>query len=401
MKPARWLALSIGVNGLLLAVLLNRAFQHPPRAAFISEITNRTIRVVPQPNSVESRPTNSIEIIEPFHWSQLESEDYRVYAANLRALGCPEATVRDIIIADVNELFSRRVEELVAPVKGHFWDLMADHEQFRKIVDEKESELNELTIQRKTLLDELLGKTARRGLNEELADLEAREASKELLDFLAPGTMSQCLELDQEFASAQQELANSQPPLAQSELQAKLKQLREKHERELEQLLSPEELAEYRLRKSGFADVRFKLAGFQATEDELKQLVRIHQDVPGVPPSGQQQQREQMNELLGLERFAQFERAQDPKYQEFYQIAGRFEVANEAVANAFDMRKLAEEKAGAIRGDKNISREDRIAALKAIQLEANQSLQKALGAQAFAAYRARSGQWLDQLEGAK
>src|SRR5437899_3128213 len=32
----------------------------------------------------------------PFDWRQVESEDYRQYVANLRALGCPEQTVRDI-----------------------------------------------------------------------------------------------------------------------------------------------------------------------------------------------------------------------------------------------------------------------------------------------------------------
>src|SRR5437868_6638046 len=31
-----------------------------------------------------------------FHWSQIESSDYRAYIANLRAIGCPEPTIRDI-----------------------------------------------------------------------------------------------------------------------------------------------------------------------------------------------------------------------------------------------------------------------------------------------------------------
>ena len=43
-----------------------------------------------------------------FHWGQLESSDYREYIANLRAIGCPEATVRDIIFADVRSYFFQR-----------------------------------------------------------------------------------------------------------------------------------------------------------------------------------------------------------------------------------------------------------------------------------------------------
>src|SRR3569623_2104048 len=35
-------------------------------------------------------------------WSHVESPDYATYIANLRSIGCPEQTIRDIIIADVN-----------------------------------------------------------------------------------------------------------------------------------------------------------------------------------------------------------------------------------------------------------------------------------------------------------
>jgi len=36
-----------------------------------------------------------------FQWNELESTDYRVYIANLRRIGCPEQTIRDIITADL------------------------------------------------------------------------------------------------------------------------------------------------------------------------------------------------------------------------------------------------------------------------------------------------------------
>src|ERR1051325_7868593 len=39
-----------------------------------------------------------------FRWTQLESEDYRAYIARLRSIGCPEQTIRDIVIADVDKL---------------------------------------------------------------------------------------------------------------------------------------------------------------------------------------------------------------------------------------------------------------------------------------------------------
>src|SRR6267143_1193334 len=48
-------------------------------------------------------------ITNQFHWGQLESEDYRTYIARLRSIGCPEQTIRDIIIADLDKLFAPKI----------------------------------------------------------------------------------------------------------------------------------------------------------------------------------------------------------------------------------------------------------------------------------------------------
>jgi hypothetical protein len=62
---------------------------------------------------LETSATTSLE--SSFRWSQLESSDYRVYVANLRLIGCPERTLRDIIEADVESLYSARRRELHSP----------------------------------------------------------------------------------------------------------------------------------------------------------------------------------------------------------------------------------------------------------------------------------------------
>ena len=50
----------------------------------------------------------------PFRWSQLEATDYFTYVANLRAIDCPEETIRDIISADVANLFNMTRSEAKA-----------------------------------------------------------------------------------------------------------------------------------------------------------------------------------------------------------------------------------------------------------------------------------------------
>lgn len=43
-----------------------------------------------------------------FSWQELESQDYPTYIKNLRAIGCPEQTIRDIIIADVTQMLREK-----------------------------------------------------------------------------------------------------------------------------------------------------------------------------------------------------------------------------------------------------------------------------------------------------
>lgn len=61
--------------------------------------------------SVVSAPANQAHP-EPFRWSQLEAADYRVFIKNLRHIGCPEATVRAIVSADVHAAHHQRIQTL-------------------------------------------------------------------------------------------------------------------------------------------------------------------------------------------------------------------------------------------------------------------------------------------------
>jgi hypothetical protein len=50
---------------------------------------------------------------QSFRWSQLMSaKDYRVYIANLRAIGCPAATIEDIVRGDTDRAFSWERDQL-------------------------------------------------------------------------------------------------------------------------------------------------------------------------------------------------------------------------------------------------------------------------------------------------
>jgi hypothetical protein len=68
-----------------------------------------------------------------FRWSQVESPDYRQYIDNLKAIGCPQQTVRDIITADVHSLYVARGgrlnrEPLSAQVRTDKFQALRDEE---------------------------------------------------------------------------------------------------------------------------------------------------------------------------------------------------------------------------------------------------------------------------------
>jgi len=71
-----------------------------------AEITNRFPEINAKP-SAAAHPSQ-----ESFRWSQLESTDYRTYLANLRSVGCPEQTIRDIITADLDSSYAPRRAQL-------------------------------------------------------------------------------------------------------------------------------------------------------------------------------------------------------------------------------------------------------------------------------------------------
>lgn len=105
----------------------------------------------PSPSSRES--FNPVNLSPPFRWSQLESADYPTYVANLRAIGCPEQTLRDIISADLHATFARRPAG-APPQSGSQEPGLSGISQVRSNV---ESQRLSLPQQEARLVDLLLG----------------------------------------------------------------------------------------------------------------------------------------------------------------------------------------------------------------------------------------------------
>lgn len=80
-----------------------------------------------------------------FDWREVESTDYRTYIANLRAIGVPEQTVRDIVVADVTQAFAaRRAEVMERRYRDHrYWKSDPEEAAVRALHDRQRREVDD------------------------------------------------------------------------------------------------------------------------------------------------------------------------------------------------------------------------------------------------------------------
>src|SRR5215470_5966126 len=80
-----------------------------------------TARAVP---SVSKPPSSSPSPPSEFSWRILQASNYKQYIVNLRAVGCPELTIQDIIVAAVNRQYAAREAALnLRPELAKPWEI--------------------------------------------------------------------------------------------------------------------------------------------------------------------------------------------------------------------------------------------------------------------------------------
>ena len=132
--------ISLGVNVALAAAWLITARNKPS-----SGITN--------PAHTPLVKTNVVVRRQFFTWAEVESSDYPTYIKNLRDIGCPEQTIRDIIIADVNTLYSKRLATELVTAEQQWWRAEPD----TNVVRAAAAKARVIEEERRSLLARLLG----------------------------------------------------------------------------------------------------------------------------------------------------------------------------------------------------------------------------------------------------
>ena len=287
--------LSLLLNVFLEAHLLNR---RPVAPAAVKSTDNfRPDRL--QPSSVvpaTSETPDAAEAESPtFHWSEVESTDYRQYIAHLRALGIPEQVVRDIIVADVNQIYTKRAREIWQPPANKYWQKYSNERPNSKQLEQ----LSTLGKAHGALLQELLG--ARIG-RQELIDtlyLQVQGSERQLL-FLPPEKRAAALAAlaDADFESKEMQLHAQGSYRSEDEQKLFNEKLAL-----LAPVLSPEELEEFHRRNSPSGSMlKSEVRYLNLTPEEYQQLL-LAKEASG----GEQSTKETLRKLFGDERAKEFE----------------------------------------------------------------------------------------------
>ena len=328
-------------------------------------------------------------------WSHVESPDYETYVANLRSIGCPEQTVRDIIIADVNALYSRRRATEILTPQQEWWRSEPDPD----VVKLAQDKLVALDTERRALLSKLLGPDWEGG---DLASLPRPTHPGIALDGPILGTLT---------TESKQAVANISAR-AEERMQAYLQQmhdagknpdpaemarLREQTRTELAAVLNPAQLEEYLLRYSQTSvDLRDELGRmkyFNASPDEFRAIFRATDPIDAqiemlgtaTDPitvaqrnSLEQQKQVAIKLALGPDRYLQYQKLHDPLYQQA--MATAIQNGDPSSADAiYGINLAAQTDQNAIQSNSNLTDSQKSIALKQLDLDQARAAAAAAG----------------------
>lgn len=400
---AALLGLCLGLAALAYSLLreLNR---RPPAvpAAVSTILTNRVVRLVTNP------PAPDRVVVRKLDWSAIESGDYAEYIANLRRIGCPEETVRDIILADVRKLYARRRAAITPPPRDfEYWRAPEERStaaEDRQEADALAAQLLALDREERALVQELLGVPPEAIVRGDLGP--SPERLREVA-FLPPErglAVARALDALDERAR-ELEFAGEDAAAALAGLEAERRAV-------LAGLLTPAELLEYDLRHSPIAEeLRLTFRGAGMTREEFTALFQLRQReeaaLAAIPPDAldaaarreviEAETTRALQALLPPQRLADFERARDPDFQVLYDLALDSRLEPAVATQVYDMRRTVAEQAARLENDPFLTPEQKRAGLAAMRRETERSIAEVLGAPLLELYRQRGGDWLEAL----
>jgi len=383
MRARMWLALSVVLN-LALALGLGWEMKSaPPQTAQVAPVAFTNV-------IVSSNKTNIVVRRQFFNWSELESDDYPTFVANLRRIGCPEITVRDIIIADVNQAFAQRRATEVTSAESQWWKSEPDMNQTEIAL----KKMQEIDTERVALLTKLLGPNWNVNFTQP-SERGTVTLDGSILGKIEPDTKLKVQELAANATRRASEYVDAQRAAGKKIDPLELAKIRSEHRAELAKVLTAEQLEEYLLRYSANAEsLRDQLRGFGATPDEFRSIFRARDAVDNDiqlhytgTDANTEKTRANMEKMrdaaveqtLGPERAALYRATADPLFREAQFLAQQSGAAPEKVLPLYQVQVEGARERARIQGDKSMTQAERAAAIRIVADQEEAARRKILG----------------------
>ena len=339
-------------------------------------------------------------VVKQMTWETVEASSYLDYIDNLRRIGCPEKTIRDIILADVNKLYKTKRRAASGQKKFEFWKANA---MFGMGMDKDNVEtMRELNAERDELLKQL--------------GIESSFESEMSL-ILNPLQQSLGFLPEQKQVAVMKELQGIQSRIAElsedgsADIEMVWKAQRETEE-SIKGMLSEDEYTGYLLRRSNTAhQLRSQIAGFDPSEEEFRTVFKlkrafdeeygeigINLDLLEEQLKAQKTLNEQIRQSLGDERYADYERAQDYQFQQIHSSLKKADLGTGEAIQVYDMQKVAQDAALQLRGNQTLNEAERRERLRQIRNETESAIQQVVGTEGWEKFnRPSNTRWLQSI----
>jgi hypothetical protein len=343
-----------------------------------------------------------------FAWRRVEAQDFEQLAINLRAIGCPEKTVRDIVVAR-----GRRALEQIsmesAP-KVSFWTAGLRRTHAKQEAERQARLSREQIIAR---LEHVLGPDMFLGEPKLMDEFESQAIMRFMIGPVAEDTFVRVATKLAWLDKSCEELVSRARGVWLDTDEAELAKLRTRYHRELAALLSPAQLEEMTARMAMLPQIdRVKFETTDLSPAEVRHLGVLRarfRDPLSEPHSilGRDSLTDEQElelkaaerQFLGEARFAQLERAEDSDFKTLFSLGQDNNLPRDAAAKVFDLRQLTAQEAEQLRQDKSLSEADREQRLAQIQTGVQEAVLQVLGADASGQYLSRGGAWLTNVNG--
>jgi hypothetical protein len=330
-----------------------------------------------------------------FNWAQLESEDYPTYIANLRSVGCPEETIRDIVLAEINKLYSKKFgERSASDRKVTYW------ESPRRAPADTRDWQRKLTEEKNAVIKELLGIDQ---LAENRKTEQSLNQSDPRLAFLPEAKRAELQALEDRYVQLERDLYRNCKGVTTPGDRNALEGLHQQKANELKALMTPEEMTEYDIRNSPSAQrLRWDLDSFQPSEAEFRAIYQAQaaENSSAAQEQGNnadKQSQDQLKAALGDDRYAEYQRCKDPNYQSLLRIGERFDLSRAVASEVYDLRAGVEAQRWQVQTNAQLSIEQRQAWLQALRDQTSAAVASLMGEKGFTAYLEHGGWWIQQL----